>query len=120
MRAKKSHSDYCHEICIACLGKPKVSFRKLLVTKNGDNSLEKIISNHLFEDYYINKYFLPKSLCVNCKGKLTDSKKLLKFPIVDYVGLIENVKLEVSKASDTHKCACEIYRLACANQNKGN
>ena len=108
------------EICIACLGKPKVAFRKLLVTKNGENTLETIISNQLYENYLEHKNFLPKSICVNCKVKLSDSKKSLNFPFVDYIGLVNSVKLEVSKASDTQKCVCEICRLACANQNNGN
>ena len=119
-RTKKSHSDYCHDICIACLVRPKASFRKPLISKNGDNYLETLVSSHLYEKYFEDKDFLPKSICVNCKSKLTDSIKCSKFPIVDYVGLVENIKSEVSKASHTEKCCCEICILACANQNNSN
>lgn len=110
-RTPKTHTDYCQEICIGCLKKPKASFRRPLVLKNGSNVTENLIQSLIYPQFFKNKEFLPKIICVNCKAKLENEKKVSIFPLIDYDSLIENIKFHTSQASTTVKCSCEYCRI---------
>ena len=51
-RAKKNHGDYCFEVCVCCLHRPKVSLRTPLVTKNGANCLENLLSSLVYPKFF--------------------------------------------------------------------
>ena len=110
-RPKPTHSGNCNLICIACLKKPKPSFTRNFVLKNGDNSFENTLSSRLYSDFFQDKEWLPKVICVNCKYKLLDEESEFEI-LVNYKALVENVKEEQNKAnSNGEKCICEICRL---------
>ena len=74
-RAKKTHSDQCLAICIGCLQRPKGL--RPLVPKNGNNSLETLVSTHMYAEYFSDKEHLPKVICANCRLKLEGEWKAI-------------------------------------------
>ena len=79
--------------------------------KNGDNTFENILSSRLYSDFFHDKEWLPKVICVNYKYKLLDEESEFEV-LVNYKALAENVKEEQNKAnSNGEKCICEICRL---------
>ena len=114
MAPKKTHSDHCSSICIACLKRTKPAFTRNLVLKNGDNSLENIVSSRLYSNFFQEKDYLPNVICVNCRTKLEDEKSEFEV-LIDYKALSENVKEEQNKVQLTsnngENCLCELCRL---------
>ena len=105
-RTKKEHKDYCYDLCIGCMVKPKTSFKRTLVSKNGDNSLEKIVQNLMYPQYFVNKEYLPKVICINCKTKLEDRKRVPNFPLLTMIALLKmlsftHLKLQINLTVST-------------------
>ena len=61
--------------------------------KNGDNSFENTLASRLHSDFFHDKEWLPKVICVNCKYKLLDEESEFEI-LVNYKALVENVKEE--------------------------
>ena len=69
------------------------------------------MTNAPFIKKFVDKEWLPKAICVNCKYKLLDEESEFEI-LVNYKALVENVKEEQNKAnSNGEKCICEICRL---------
>ena len=119
-RPKPTHSANCNLICIGCLKKPKPTFTKQFVLKNGDNSFENILSSRLYSNFFQEREWLPKVICVNCKYKLHDENSEFEV-LVNYKALAENVKGEQNTENTLNSdenCKCEICRLVKFPQNK--
>ena len=115
---KGTHEQNCLSVCISCLKKVKPNFLKPLVTENGENKWETLVSKLLFEDYYEEKQYLPQSICLACRLKLQNHKNTEEFPVfIDFLGLVNNVKKALSEKNENILCSCELCRVATATLN---
>ena len=117
--ANVRHEKNCLSVCISCLKKVKPKFLKPLETENGENKWETLVSQLLFEEYFEEKGYLPKSICLACRLKLQKHKTTEEFPVfVDFVGLVKNVKNALKNSeNESISCSCEICVLATATLN---
>ena len=105
----KEHEEYQHLLCVMCLTRCE---KGLLA-----DSHKILIQKHVYQNYFNDEEFLPKSICSGCKARLLSQEKMSprELPDLKYQELVRDVR-QSSRAKSLRggsvlDCECELCRL---------
>ena len=115
----KEHEEYQSLQCVMCLTNCKAG------QLNQGHKI--LIQKHVYQKYFDNEDFLPKSICSGCQARLLSQEKMSPrdLPDLKYQDLVANVRQHTRAKSlrggSVLDCECELCRLGKASglKNQG-